>query len=204
MSYTAQYLLFDTPTSNLLSSQWFLFIFWKKNWKHNWKTLISLQRIMSWASVLLTLFIYFPCFLSPFVSPIVPLNSSLIPYQPPIIFLSIFPLSPIFLQHPPDLLSYPDPTPLTFPLTSPPRPKSSPRTSILPPAPALLIFPFPPLPHHLSLPRLLGIAFKTVDSVAYSNPTNTETTSAHKISVSFSISVLHDKASMGLLKQHFR
>lgn len=166
MSYTAQYLLFDKLTSNLLSSQWFLISFWKKNRKHNWKTLISLQRIMSWASVLITLFIYFPCFLSPFVSPIVPLS---------------------------------------FPLTSPPRPKSSPRTSILPPAPALLIFPLPPpLPHRLSLPRLLGIAFKTVGSVAYSNPTNTETTSAHKISVSFSLSVLHDKASMGLLKQHFR
>lgn len=121
---------------------------------------------MSWASVLITLFIYFPCFLSPFVSPIVPLS---------------------------------------FPLTSPPRPKSSPRTSILTPAPCPSYLPSPPpLPHRLSLPRLLGIAFKTVGSVAYSNPTNTETTSAHKISLSFSISVLHDKASMGLLKQHFR
>lgn len=90
MSYTAQYLLFDKLTSNLLSSQWFLFIFWKKNRKHNWKTLISFQRIMSWASVLITLFIYFPCFLSPFVSSIVPLNSSLIPYQPPIIFFVHF------------------------------------------------------------------------------------------------------------------
>ena len=106
MSYTAQYLLFDKLTSNLLSSQWFLFIFWKKNRKHNWKTLVSLQRIMTWASVLITLFIYFPCFLSPFVSPIVPLNSSLIPYQPPIIFFVHFspvlnipptsPWSPIF------------------------------------------------------------------------------------------------------------
>ena len=95
--------------------------------------------------------------------------------------------------------------PLSFPLTSPPRPKSSPRTSILPPAPCPSYLPSPPpLPHRLSLPRLLGIAFKTVGSVAYSNPTNTETTSAHKISLSFSISVLHDKASMGLLKQHFR
>ena len=102
------------------------------------------------------------------------------------------------------ILPWPHTTNLSTDFT-PPRPKSSPRTSILPPAPALLIFPLPPpLPHRLSLPRLLGIVFKTVDSVAYSNPTNTETTSAHKISLSFSISVLHDKASMGLLKQHFR
>ena len=109
---------------------------------------------MTWASVLITLFIYFPCFLSPFVSPIVPLNLSLIPYQPPIIFWSIFPLSPIFLQHPPDLLSYPDPTPLTFPLTSPPPPVPN-----LPPVlpsfrlpPALLIFPLPPPPPPSSFP----------------------------------------------------
>ena len=72
------------------------------------------------------------------------------------------------------------------------------------PLPFLSSLSPPPLPHRLSLPCLLGIAFKTVGSVAYSNPTNTETTSDHKISLSFSISVLHDKASMGLLKQHFR
>ena len=143
--------------------------------------------------------------------------------------LHLFPLFLIALRQPyrsPQLILDPLSTPYNFlvhfspvpniPPTSPwspilPRPHATnlstdftPRTSILPPAPALLIFPLPPLPHRLSLPRLLGIAFKTVDLVAYSNPTNTETTSAHKISLSFSISVLHDKASMGLLKQHFR
>lgn len=166
MSYTAQYLLFDTHTSNLLSSQWFLFIFWKENRKHNWKTLISLQRIMTWASVLITLFIYFPLFL-------IALRQ---PYRSPQLFTDFTPSSQIL--------------PPYF------HPSACPCPSYLPSP--------PPLPHHLSLPRLLGIAFKTVDSVAYSNPTNTETTSAHKISLSFSISVLHDKASMGLLKQHFR
>lgn len=166
MSYTAQYLLFDKLTSNLLSSQWFLLIFWKKNRKHNWKTLISLQRIMTWASVLITLFIYFPLFL-------IALRQ---PYRSPQLSTDFTPPSQIL--------------PPYF------HPSACPCPSYLPSP--------PPLPHHLSLPRLLGIAFKTVDSVAYSNPTNTETTSAHKISLSFSISVLHDKASMGLLKQHFR
>lgn len=167
MSYTAQYLLFDTPTSNLLSSQWFLFIFWKENRKHNWKTLISLQRIMTWASVLITLFIYFPLFL-------IALRQ---PYRSPQLSTDFTPPSQIL---PPYFHPYACPLPFLSSLSP------------------------PPLPHRLSLPRLLGIAFKTVGSVAYSNPTNTETTSAHKISLSFSISVLHDKASMGLLKQHFR
>lgn len=166
MSYTAQYLLFDTHTSNLLSSQWFLFIFWKENRKHNWKTLISLQRIMTWASVLITLFIYFPLFL-------IALRQ---PYRSPQLSTDFTPSSQILPPY-----FHPSACPLPF-----------------------LSSLSPPLPHRLSLPRLLGIAFKTVGSVAYSNPTNTKTTSAHKISLSFSISVLHDKASMGLLKQHFR
>lgn len=148
----------------------------------------------------------FPCFLSPFVSPIVPLNSSLIPYQPPIIFFVHF--SPV-LNIPPrspwsPIFPWPHTTNLSTDFT-PPVPNLPP---VLPsfrlPLPFLSSLSPPPLPHRLSLPCLLGIAFKTVGSVAYSNLTNTETTSAHKISVSFSISVLHDKASMGLLKQHFR
>lgn len=127
------------------------------------------------------------------------------PWSPIIFFVHFSPVPNIPPTSPwSPIFTWPHTTNLSTDFT-PPRPKSSPRTSILPPAPALLIVPLPPpLPHRLSLPCLLGIAFKTVGSVAYSNPTNTETTSAHKISVSFSISVLHDKASMGLLKQHFR